>query len=105
MRRLMVVLCLLTYRAQAAAQEFPPVTEEGKKAATELLIAFDKAGAIKRVKEPRTGVQQIVVADETKLKETAREHRTKFTSSVRDALLQLYGHPGVVALLLRLGEE
>jgi hypothetical protein len=75
MTKPMTLLCLLAFVVPAAAQQLPPVTEQGKKAANELLFAFDKAGAIKRVKEPLTGQPRIVVADQAKLKEAVRQHR------------------------------
>jgi CHAT domain-containing protein/tetratricopeptide (TPR) repeat protein len=101
----MVVLCLLASAAPTPAQQFPPLTEEGKKAAGELMATCEKAGAIKLVTEPRSKARRIVVADGAKLKEVAQQQRQKFTPAARDALLRYHAHPGAVALLLRLGQE
>jgi hypothetical protein len=45
MKKAMLALCLLTQSGVTAGQEFPKVTEEGKKATKELLDACEKAGA------------------------------------------------------------
>ena len=87
------------------AQRLPPATEEGKKAALELMNASVKGGAIKVVKDPSTGSQRLVVADETKLKKAARYRPG---SSLRPSGMRrcaYHNSPGAVALLLRLGEE
>src|SRR5690349_17938129 len=105
MRKLMAVLCLLVLPAASPGQELPKATEEGKKAGTELIEACKKAGALKGVTDPRSKAERIVVADEAKLNEVVKQQRKQLTPALRDALLQYYEQPGVVTLLLRLGQE
>jgi CHAT domain-containing protein/tetratricopeptide (TPR) repeat protein len=105
MKGLLVSLCVPALPLALPAQELPKPTEEGMKAAKELLVAFGKAGALKVGKDPRTGALRTVVADEGKLKEAARKLREKFTPAARDFLLRGHEDPGAVALLLELGQQ
>src|SRR5438874_538521 len=105
MKGLLASLCVVALPLALPAQELPKATEEGKKAAVELLDACAKAGAIRVATDTRSGERRIVVADETKLKEAARQQLQKFTPAARDFLLRAHEHPGVVALLVELGQQ
>jgi hypothetical protein len=87
------------------AQDLPPVTEAAQKAATELVLLCQNNGALKGVINPRTRIPHTIVANEAKLKEIIQQQRKHFTPAVRDALLRYNDHPGVLALLLGLGQE
>jgi CHAT domain-containing protein/tetratricopeptide (TPR) repeat protein len=102
---MLIVACLLTLPTALPAQELPKVTEEAKKAANDLLATALKAGALQVETDPRTKDKRLVVADERKLQEVAKQQRKQFTPALRDALLPFPNHPGIVALLLHLGQE
>ncbi|MBI1914996.1 MAG: tetratricopeptide repeat protein [Planctomycetes bacterium] len=103
--RKVIVLCLLAVPSVAPSQELPKVTEEGKKAANTLLNAFVKEGGLKVETDPKTKQQIILVREHKKLRELVKQRRDDFTPAVRDALLGLHRHPGIVAVLLAAGEE
>jgi CHAT domain-containing protein/Flp pilus assembly protein TadD len=105
MKKLMAVGFLIVLPVASFGQELPKVTEEGKRAAMALIEACKKAGALKAVTDPRTKAERMVVADEMRLKEVVQQQSQKYTPALRDALLAFHDHPGVVAVLLRLGQE
>src|SRR5262249_23174169 len=105
MKGLLVSLCVVALPLRLGAQVFPKATKEGQEAAAKLLAACEMAGAIKFVTDPHSKADRIVVADEAKLKEAARQHVKRFTPAVRDVLLRLHDDPGIVALLLKMGQQ
>ena len=98
-------LLALLFAAPVPAQELPKVTDEGKKALASLLRICEKAAALGLRRDPRTGADLIVVADQKKLREVVKEQRRQLTPALRDSLVHLRQHPGAMALLLAIGEE
>jgi CHAT domain-containing protein/Flp pilus assembly protein TadD len=103
-RSLSTVVSLFLILSQSSAQELPKVTEEGKKALTDLLAACEKAGALKLRDEPGTATPRIVVADKEKLQAVIKQQRALLTPALRDSLVHLGAHPGAMSLLLAIGE-
>src|SRR5947209_4765243 len=104
MRMLLAGMVLLVVARPVVGQELPKASEEGKKAAGELLKKCLAAGAMEAVKDPRTNAERIVLADQQKLQEVVKQERNRLTPALRDALVHQYEHPGAIALLVEIAQ-
>src|SRR5262245_23457262 len=83
---ILIGLACVAIPSSAHGQKFPPVTEEGKKAANELIETCKQAGAIKEVADPKTKRSLFVVADAKGLKGVIQQHRQLLTPAAINAL-------------------